>query len=136
MSRSWVTGSRTTLPEIPSLPVMQLRTAGTQSAGRAVFTIGVNVSPSVEYVATRALLPAPPPVPAAAASYSSNSWSELVVRLPLTAYHCRSTGVFGAAAQFVDHVVPSSVLTLLERLVRPCRSVKYRLLPASATRSV
>src|SRR3954447_4103086 len=47
-------------------------------------------------------------------------------RLPCTAYHIRSTGVFGTDAQLVDQVAPWLVLTLLDRLVRFCRSEKNR----------
>src|SRR3954453_13230279 len=45
-------------------------------------------------------------------------------RLPCTAYHMRSTGEFGTDAQLVVKVGPWSVLTLLDRLVRFCRSEK------------
>src|SRR3954452_9781090 len=45
-------------------------------------------------------------------------------RLPWTAYHMRSTGEFGTEAHCVLNVAPWSVLTLLDRLVRFCRSEK------------
>ena len=48
----------------------------------------------------------------------------------------RSSGVFGAPAQLVDHVAPPSVLTLLEMFVSPWRSEKYSALPGSRYRSV
>src|SRR3954447_7789219 len=45
-------------------------------------------------------------------------------RLPWTAYHIRSTGLFGTETHWVWNVAPWSVLTLLDRLVRFCRSEK------------
>src|SRR3954463_9867382 len=45
-------------------------------------------------------------------------------RLPWTAYHMRSTGEFGTEMHWVLNVAPWSVLTLLDRLVRFCRSEK------------
>src|SRR4051812_24941284 len=45
-------------------------------------------------------------------------------RLPWTAYHMRSTGVFVTDTHWVLNVLPWSVLTLLDRLVRFCRSEK------------
>src|SRR3954469_20707099 len=45
-------------------------------------------------------------------------------RLPWTAYHIRSTGALGTDTHCVWNVAPWSVLTLLDRLVRFCRSEK------------
>src|SRR4051794_33224442 len=45
-------------------------------------------------------------------------------RLPWTAYHIRSTGELGTDRHWVWNVAPWSVLTLLDRLVRFCRSEK------------
>src|SRR5437763_12221861 len=45
-------------------------------------------------------------------------------RLPCTAYHMRSTGVLVTDTHCVLNVAPWSVLTLLDRLVRFCRSEK------------
>src|SRR3954449_4671792 len=45
-------------------------------------------------------------------------------RLPWTAYHIRSTGELGTETHWVWNVAPWSVLTLLDRLVRFCRSEK------------
>src|SRR3954467_12994957 len=63
-------------------------------------------------------------VPPRTSSYSSEIAKSGSPRLPCTAYHMRSTGEFGTDAQLVVKVAPWSVLTLLERLVRFCRSEK------------
>src|SRR4051794_9761020 len=138
MKRFPLTESRTMLPEMPSLPMMQLVTSGAQSVPVVLLTMGTKVKPSVEYVATSPLVPTPARIPAPAMSNSSNSCNVLGVALrsPLAAYHCRSTAVFGDPAQLVLHVAPSSRLTLLEKLVRPWRSEKNRLPLASVASSV
>ena len=128
-------GSTSWLPGSPSLSFTQLAVPVPRHAvlGAALIN-GAKVRPLWETVSTSWLLPLGSEL--ATASYSSYRLRLPPARVPLCAYHIRSTGVLGAAAQLVVNDVPWSVDTLFDRLVKPCRSEKNMAPFASSCSSV
>src|ERR1700726_1301797 len=104
-------GSTIWFPGSPSLELTQSTAPPPAQSGPGLeFTRGANERPSWDTDSTSWLFTEGREL--STASYSSNRLRFPSGRVPVCAYHILSTGVFGAAAQFVCHVSPWSVETL------------------------